>query len=56
MVHYLGLSLQLIGMSFVGLCLFSGIAKGDYGKGELAQFIIGPLLFYGGTLIRKKSG
>jgi hypothetical protein len=52
---YLGLSLQLIGFSAVGLCLFGGINKGDYGKLELAQLIFGSFIFYVGTFIKGRK-
>ena len=49
---YIGLGLQLVGFALVGLCLAGGIAAGDYGRIELAQFIGGMLLFYGGNLFK----
>jgi len=39
MFFYIGLGLQLIGFASVGLCLFSGISKGDYGQLELVQLV-----------------
>lgn len=53
MAFYIGLGMQLIGFSSVGLCLFSGLAKGDYGQWELIQLVGGALLFYLGHFFRK---
>jgi hypothetical protein len=52
---YIGLGMQLVGFSSVGLCLFSGISNGDYAKPELVQFIGGMLLFYLGTMFKNKA-
>ncbi len=49
---YLGLSMQLMGFSSVGLCLYAGLTKGDYGKLELVQFIGGSAIFYIGSMIK----
>ncbi len=52
MSFYIGLGLQLIGFASVGLCLFSGMTKGDYGQLELVQFIGGSAVFYIGSAIK----
>jgi hypothetical protein len=54
-LFYLGLGFQLIGFAFVGICLYSGMNAGDYGKEELVQFLIGMILFYSGNLLRNRS-
>lgn len=56
MPFYIGLGMQLVGFASVGLCLFAGMAKGDYGKLELIQLIGGSLIFYLGTFVKNKSG
>ena len=48
--------LQLVGFSFVGLCLFKGIASGDYDKYQLAQFVSGMGLFYIGHYFKAYFG
>ncbi len=55
MFFYLGLGMQLIGFASVGLCLFAGMSKGDYGKLELIQLVGGSLLFYVGTFVKNKG-
>ncbi len=55
MPFYIGLGMQLVGFSSVGLCLFAGMSKGDYGKLELIELIGGSLIFYLGTFIKNKS-
>jgi hypothetical protein len=55
MGFYLGIVLQLFGFFLVGLCLFSGISEGDYGKLELVQFLGGSAIFYFGVLIKKRA-
>ena len=55
MSFYLGLSMQLAGFSMVGLCLYAGLSKGDYGKLELMQLILGSFLFYVGTYFKSKA-
>ena len=55
MIFYLGLGLQLIGFSSVGLCLFSGLDKGDYGQLELIQLVAGALLFHLGQIVKVKG-
>ncbi len=52
---YLGLGLQLFGFTAVGLCFYSGIQTGDYGRVELAQFILGIFFFYTGTYLKNRS-
>jgi hypothetical protein len=49
---YLGLALQLFGFTSVGLCLYAGINQGDYGRVELAQFLLGSFLFYVGHYLK----
>ncbi len=56
MLFYLGLGMQLTGFSSVGLCLFAGLTKGDYGRLELIQLIGGSLVFYVGTYFKNKGG
>jgi hypothetical protein len=53
MAFYIGFGLQLLGMTLVGLCFFSGFAKGDYGKLELIQLVGGSLTFYLGHYFRR---
>ena len=53
MNFYFGLGLQLVGLASVGLCLISGLAKGDYGSLDLVLFIGGPGIFYLGTILKK---
>lgn len=55
-MFYIGLALQLFGFAAVGLCLFSGLKLGDYGRIELAQFLLGGFLFYVGHYLRLKAG
>lgn len=55
MFFYIGLGMQLIGFASVGLCLFAGLAKGDYGQLELIQLVGGSLLFYIGTFLKGKG-
>ncbi len=52
MSFYIGLGLQLIGFASVGICLFAGLSKGDYGQLELVQFIGGSALFYIGSAVK----
>lgn len=56
MVFYIGLGLQLIGFTSVGLCLFAGMAKGDYGQMELLQLVGGSFMFYLGHFIKARGG
>ena len=53
-LFYVALGMQLFGMAAVGLCLFAGISKGDYGRIELAQLVLGSLSFYVGTYLKGK--
>lgn len=55
MFFYFGLGMQLVGFASVGLCLFAGLSKGDYGKFELLQLIGGSLMFYVGTFFKNKG-
>jgi hypothetical protein len=55
MFFYIGLGLQLMGFASVGLCLFSGLNKGDYGQLELIQLVGGSLLFYLGQFVKVKQ-
>ncbi|MDD0854835.1 hypothetical protein HBN50_17130 [Halobacteriovorax sp. GB3] len=56
MQFYIGLGIQLIGFTSVGLCLFAGLSKGDYGQLELIQLVGGSLLFYLGNAIKSRGG
>lgn len=56
MVFYIGLGLQLIGFTSVGLCLFAGMAKGDYGQMELLQLVGGSFTFYLGHYLKARGG
>lgn len=56
MIFYIGLGLQLMGFTLVGLCLFAGMAKGDYGKLELLQLVGGSFMFYLGHFIKLRGG
>jgi len=55
MVFYIGFGMQLMGFTFVGLCLFAGINKGDYGQWELLQLVGGSLLFYLGHFVKSRG-
>ncbi|WP_372653939.1 hypothetical protein [Halobacteriovorax sp.] len=55
MLFYLGLGLQLIGFASVGLCLFAGMNKGDYGQIELVQLVGGSAAFYFGSMLKSKG-
>jgi hypothetical protein len=52
---YLGLGMQLFGLTAVGLCFFSGIKNGDYGHFELAQLVVGSFVFYVGNYLKGQS-
>lgn len=52
MSFYIGLGLQLMGFASVGICLFAGLSKGDYGTIELYQFIGGSAVFYIGAMVK----
>lgn len=55
MLFYVGLGMQLCGMTAVGLCLFSGIKNGDYSHFELAQLVLGSFIFYVGNYLKGRS-
>lgn len=55
MFFYFGLGMQLVGFASVGLCLFAGLTKGDYGRLELLQLIGGSFMFYVGTFFKNKG-
>ena len=55
MGFYIGLFMQIWGFAAVGLCVISGIEKGDYGRIELVQFLGGTSLFYLGNFLRSKG-
>lgn len=48
--------MQLVGLASVGLCLFAGMSKGDYGKLELIELVAGSLIFYLGAFVKNKGG
>lgn len=52
---YLGLGMQIFGLTAVGLCFFSGVKNGDYGRLELAQLILGSFVFYVGNYLKGRS-
>jgi hypothetical protein len=52
---YIGLGLQLVGFASVGLCLFAGLNKGDYGQIELIQLVGGSLTFYLGAFLKGRG-
>jgi hypothetical protein len=54
-LFYVGLGMQLFGLTAVGLCFISGIRMGDYGRLELLQLVVGSLVFYVGNYIKGKS-
>lgn len=54
-LFYLGLGMQLFGLIAVGMCFITGIQIGDYGKVELAQFVLGGFVFYSGTYLKSKQ-
>jgi hypothetical protein len=54
-LFYMGLGMQLFGLTAVGLCFFSGIRNGDYGRLELAQLVIGSFVFYVGNYLKGRS-
>ncbi len=55
MLFYIGLGMQLVGFASVGLCLFAGMTKGDYGQLELIQLVGGSLIFYLGAFVKGKG-
>jgi hypothetical protein len=54
-MFYFATGMQLTGFASVGLCLFSGMKNGDYGRLELAQFVFGAFLFYVGHYLKGRS-
>jgi hypothetical protein len=52
---YVGLGMQLFGLTAVGLCFFSGVKNGDYGHFELAQLVVGSFVFYVGNYLKGRS-
>ena len=54
-LFYIGLGMQLFGLAAVGLCFFSGVKNGDYGRLELAQLILGSFVFYAGNYLKGRS-
>lgn len=54
-LFYVGLGMQLFGLTAVGLCFFSGIRNGDYGQLELIQLVGGSLVFYVGNYLKGRS-
>lgn len=52
---YIGLGMQIFGLTAVGLCFFSGVKNGDYGRLELAQLVIGSFVFYVGNYLKGRS-
>jgi len=52
---YLGLGMQIFGLTAVGLCFFSGVKNGDYGQFELAQLVVGSFVFYVGNYLKGRS-
>lgn len=55
MRYYGGLWLQLAGFVSVGLCLASGVVRGDYGYLELGQFVGGAAAFHLGSLVKGRG-
>lgn len=54
-LFYIGLGMQLFGLTAVGLCFVSGVQNGDYGRLELLQLVIGSLVFYLGNYLKGRS-
>jgi hypothetical protein len=54
-LFYVGLAMQLFGLTAVGLCFFSGVRNGDYGHFELAQLVVGSFVFYVGNYLKGRS-
>jgi len=54
-LFYIGLGMQLFGLTAVGLCFVSGIRHGDYGRLELIQLVTGSLVFYIGNYLKGRS-
>lgn len=55
MGFYIGLGMQLIGLATVGLCLLSGMTKGDYGQIEFVQLVGGSAVFYIGQGLKSRG-
>ena len=55
MIFYFFTGMQLIGFSFVGLCLFQGMVTGDYSRYQLGQFVGGIVLFYLGHFFKRRG-
>ena len=51
-IFYIGLGMQIFGLTSVGLCFFSGISQGDYGRLELFQLVGGSFIFYLGNYFK----
>jgi hypothetical protein len=54
-LFYVGLGMQLFGLTAVGLCFISGIRMGDYGRLELLQLVVGSFVFYIGQYLKGRS-
>lgn len=54
-LFYVGLGMQIFGLTAVGLCFISGIRQGDYGRLELIQLVGGSLVFYVGNYLKGRS-
>jgi hypothetical protein len=54
-LFYVGLGMQLFGLTAVGLCIVSGLRNGDYGQLELIQFVGGAFVFYVGNYLKGRS-
>lgn len=54
-MFYIGLGMQLFGLTAVGLCFISGILQGDYGRLELLQLVVGSFVFYIGNYLKGRS-
>jgi hypothetical protein len=54
-LFYVGLGMQLFGLTAVGLCFISGIRMGDYGRLELLQLVVGSFVFYIGHYLKGRS-
>ncbi len=52
---YIGLGMQIFGLTAVGLCFISGIRNGDYGQFELAQLVFGSFVFYAGNYLKGRA-
>jgi hypothetical protein len=54
-MFYIGLGMQIFGLTTVGLCFISGIRNGDYGQLELIQLVFGSFIFYLGHYLKGRS-